>query len=491
MQDVVSQLSEVATTTAQTFDLKKVIQSNAFAQGGLIIGAAGFLIAFCRSLPGRIYKSIRKVLVLTVEIESQGSSFYKNRILRNITKYKKNLFNQNMETDFQYNDQDDSYKTEFRLGIGAFYAKEKFWMKIDRQRQTDKMNLNEFIFIEAFIWNKKRLIDLIDRCMNEAEKKNNVYVSEGGDWSQKNVFRGRTWDDIVLQEGVKEKIVNDINQFVEDRKWYTSRNAVHHRGYCFWGSPGTGKTSISAAIATTMGKSLYILHLTKLLTDQNLADLMSSADGVVLVEDIDGILDGRKILVQDACWSFSGLLNAINGANPDMKSRVIIMTSNHPEKLDPALLRPGRIDQIIQIDGIGADKAVELFRIFHGENLEIESQIKVIVGDAIVQPVILREAFISQKRDISKIPEELKRVMSQGILIEDLPSIVPVELSDNWDRSNDFKDDEEEDAKLIEEGSRLRAQHKELREGRSPSKAAKASKEYMEEYHSLDAQHKD
>jgi mitochondrial chaperone BCS1 len=462
--DILTQVAGAAPQINSLLDIKTILQQNAFAQGGLLIGAVGFLVAFCRQLPAILYRFVRQALVVSIEIEgATGSSFYKNRILRNISEYRRQIFNQKLETDFVYNEKDDRYKTGVRVGIGDFYAKKDFWMKIIRIRQTEKVQLYEFVFIETFFWNKNKLIKLIDQLMNTDEKTNNIYINDdSGEWEKKSVFRGKSWDGIVLQPGVKEKIMSDLNNFIEEREWFVSKSAPHQRGYCFWGAPGTGKTSIASAIATTLNKGVYILHLSKLMTDKNLAELMNNVNGVVLIEDIDAVLNGRKVLINEAHWTFSGLLNAINGVNPDTKTRIIVMTSNHPENLDPALLRPGRIDQVIKIDGIGKEQAVELFRVFHSENLEIEAGIREAVGDRLVQPVILREVFINQKRDLHRIPAALKEALQGGVDEFSLQKALP--FGEASYRSLDEECDEEMAQEKDEYGQRSANRQKESAE---------------------------
>lgn len=153
----------------------------------------------------------------------------------------------------------------------------------------------------------------------------------------------------------------------------------YRRGYLFHGPPGTGKTSLSFALAGIFGLDIYCISLMEIgLTESDLAKLFTTLPRrcIVLLEDIDSAglrrtedsplleassdgtpsEDGVQVdampktggpLLQvrghKSLISLSGLLNTIDGA-ASHEGRVLIMTTNHPEKLDPALIRPGRVD---------------------------------------------------------------------------------------------------------------------------------------------------
>jgi len=70
---------------------------------------------------------------------------------------------------------------------------------------------------------------------------------------------------------------------------------------------------------------------------------------LLVIEDIDAIFDQRENKVPDSKLTFSGLLNVLDGLN-STAGLITIITTNHIDKLDPALLRSGRIDKVIKLD---------------------------------------------------------------------------------------------------------------------------------------------
>ena len=278
---------------------------------------------------------------------------------------------------------------------------------------------------------------------------------------------------VVLDDRQKATILRDMNEFLHPKtpRWYANRGIPYRRGYLFFGPPGTGKTSLSFALAGVFGLDIYCLSLSEItLTEEDLILLFNSLPKrcVVLLEDIDsaGVLRKPELddkIAQDANESkaekpkkddtkpdgdkkmedsdpalandpsqvkistppnpteiaataiataiskaiasatskstetnsdadaeeprsrrgprrgkgppaqtaadgttvkpgvtLSGLLNAIDGV-ASQEGRVLVLTTNYPDRLDPALIRPGRVDLKVRFDLAGRKEVRELF----------------------------------------------------------------------------------------------------------------------------------
>jgi len=114
-----------------------------------------------------------------------------------------------------------------------------------------------------------------------------------------------------------------------------------------YGPPGTGKTSFTQAIAGAKNLNLCYVNLSKKdLNDESFNRMLQDAPtkSILLLEDIDALFEqreGGELYSRDL--SFSGFLNALDGVR-SQEGQILFMTTNHIEKLDPALLRPGRTD---------------------------------------------------------------------------------------------------------------------------------------------------
>ncbi|KAF2809820.1 P-loop containing nucleoside triphosphate hydrolase protein [Mytilinidion resinicola] len=190
---------------------------------------------------------------------------------------------------------------------------------------------------------------------------------------------GRPLSTIDLDEKLKTALVADITEYLHPHraKWYSDRGIPYSRGYLFHGQPGVGKTSMAKGLASYFHLPLFSTSLSRNMNEHTLDTLFRQLPKrcIILLEDIDSAGIQREEMKeanaeQPNPWtqalgragiSLSCLLNVIDGPNSG-EGRVLIMTTNTPESLDRALIRPGRIDMQVFFGPVSRKVTASIFK---------------------------------------------------------------------------------------------------------------------------------
>ncbi|CAL9027139.1 unnamed protein product [Prunus brigantina] len=151
-----------------------------------------------------------------------------------------------------------------------------------------------------------------------------------------------TFETIAMEPDLKRKIMKDLDRFVARREFYKKVGKAWKRGYLLYGPPGTGKSSLIAAMANHLKFDVFDLELASIRSDSHLKSVVLSTTNrsILVIEDIDCTVHNK-----DNRFTLSGLLNFMDGLWSSCgDERVIVFTTNHKDRLDPVLLRPGRMD---------------------------------------------------------------------------------------------------------------------------------------------------
>ncbi|KAJ7690475.1 P-loop containing nucleoside triphosphate hydrolase protein [Mycena rosella] len=181
----------------------------------------------------------------------------------------------------------------------------------------------------------------------------------------------RPLSSIILPAGLLDSLVEDAQEFLNTEDWYLGAGIPHRRGYLLHGPPGTGKTSTIYALAGALNLEIYSLSLASNHVDDNFLQQAASSvpeNGIFLIEDIDCAFPSREDEEAEFSTSYpdprlnpnalrparaarlvtmSGLLNVIDGVGSE-EGKLFFATTNYIDRLDAALLRPGRIDRKIE-----------------------------------------------------------------------------------------------------------------------------------------------
>ncbi|XP_047310144.1 AAA-ATPase At3g28510-like [Impatiens glandulifera] len=241
------------------------------------------------------------------------------------------------------------------------------------------------------------------------------YWADKNFWSHIGFEHPATFQTLAMDPAIKDKIISDLVTFSNGKDYYAKVGKPWKRGYLLYGPPGTGKSTMIAAIANFLKYDVYDLELTSVKNNNELRKLLidTTSKSIIVIEDIDCSLDltgTRKKKEEEKSKeegendplkeketdkekeaskvTLSGLLNFIDGIWSACGSeRIIVFTTNHIDKLDPALIRRGRMDMHIEMSYC----KFEAFKVLAKNYLNIESHplyetIERLLGEANISP---------------------------------------------------------------------------------------------------------
>ncbi|KAF9999283.1 hypothetical protein BGZ79_007097 [Entomortierella chlamydospora] len=361
---------------------------NQFAAGGFQLALIGGILAGIRVLGSHAIEYLKKQIVVTAEFDSRDESY--SWILNWLSDhpYSKKATQFSVSTTIARGAQkingeggDGAVAATYFLpapGLHFFWYKNRLlWLHRERVRPSGSTVATsgaavENITISTLGRSRKLIQSLILEAQLkfiERDKSRTVIfqADQYGAWRRTKSRPKRPLDTIVMDPKLKNYIVEDAKEFFASESWYSERGLPFRRGLLLYGSPGTGKTSFIHALAGELGLNIYVVNLSsKNLTDDTLSELVSDTPSrcLLLIEDVDAAFVQRESKDAATGITFSGLLNSVDGVSAQ-EGRMLCMTTNHLERLDEALIRPGRVDVRARFGKATQSQAEELFIKFY------------------------------------------------------------------------------------------------------------------------------
>lgn len=229
--------------------------------------------------------------------------------------------------------------------------------------------------------------------------------------SGSNAERLRSLSSFVLPGTQLEDLVQDMRMFYEAEEWYYKRGLPFQRGYLFEGPPGTGKTSLATSLAMALDPRtiVSVYNLEKFTENEFISDISKYVAGtffprIFILEEVDTV-QGALARKEEGGASppyngvrLSTLLGLLDGSLKPFPGAIYILTTNHPEKLDPALVRSGRIDRREHFGLFGPDEVYRLALIFledEGEARAFASKVQTPIAPCDVQALLMQECRVA------------------------------------------------------------------------------------------------
>jgi chaperone BCS1 len=191
-------------------------------------------------------------------------------------------------------------------------------------------------------------------------------TTKHGDWITYDRAYPRPLRSVYIDENVKTTLLKDLKGFIDNEKEYQRYGIPYKRNYLITGIPGSGKTSLIKAVCGELDFDVSVLTVETEMSNHNLIYAMSHlpSKSVLVIEDIDCIFNKRSTTKDSASFNFSTLLNILDGTL-SCSGLIVFVTTNHPQELDAAFVRQGRMDLILQIN---YPKKKEIKRLFYDMN---------------------------------------------------------------------------------------------------------------------------
>ncbi|KAF5736389.1 putative cell division cycle ATPase [Tripterygium wilfordii] len=268
---------------------------------------------------------------------------------------------------------------------------------------------------------------------------NNGHGSYESGWVSVPFRHPSTFETLALEPQLKKQITDDLTAFANGKEYYHRVGRAWKRGYLLYGPPGSGKSSLIAAMANYLRYDVYDLELTKVTDNSELRALLiqTANRSIIVIEDIDCSVDltadrmskstakksqqpGAKNSVEETGRvTLSGLLNFTDGLwSCCGEERIIVFTTNHRENVDPALVRCGRMDVHVSLGTCG----VHAFKALLANYLGLDSHPLLDVVDSCIRsggsltPAQIGEILLRNRRNADVAMKEVVSAM-QGRLI--------------------------------------------------------------------------
>lgn len=398
--------------------IKSIVESNQFAQGGLVIALLSSILYTLKPIPGSIYRQLKKLIYYEISIYLNRdddtyaifSDWYNQRYPN---KYRRAIGQivvispteggPRLVKPIYRQDSDVNYIWYHR----RFIRIEKIRAKLEHASNSHDAYTDEYHISGLFAANA--ILNLFNSVVESHQT--SLIGSSGIPFRTYNpgygqsvfntIYKFKTFDQIYFPG--KDKLLEYLDGW-RNNKWKSDQMGINHKtGISLYGPPGTGKTSIAKAIAHRYKMELNLISLGSFKSDSELINYIQGlqSSSVLLFEDIDDYTSTqiRSNLNKKSNISFSTLLQILDGVvSPD--NVIFMFTTNHIEDFDPALYRDGRINFRLLVDYPSKSDIKEFVETYYGIQITQDLNFKPQTTMSTIEQMLLRhltiESFLTE-----------------------------------------------------------------------------------------------
>ena len=228
-------------------------------------------------------------------------------------------------------------------------------------------------------------------------------------------------DMLVYSKEVTEAIETNLFAPIERIKDCVANGIPVKRGVLLGGPYGTGKTmaaTVASKLAVDNGVTyIYVPHCDELSDAIEFAKQYEKNACVIFCEDIDRAVNGERSVAMD------DILNILDGIDTKKAQIITVLTTNHLENINPAMLRPGRLDAIINVEAPDAEAVERLIRLYGKGTIAADTDLAeagVELAGAI--PAVIAE--VVKRAKLSQL-----RLQAPGTMVEDISAAAVLEAA--------------------------------------------------------------
>ena len=392
-------------------ELYENLKNNELFMTAIGLSGAGILTFWVKDVPKLLYQYIKKMLTIELVITNNNTVYYDFLKWISVRYPNKNFRNLRLANG-RWGDDNEATTS---IGYGThyiFFNRRLFKINIQKDDADQTIQVKENVSISTFGIRKSIFDPLIHEIVNvKNDKSKKISIHKFTDhWTHPVEQNKRSIESVFIEKEKKDRIINSLNKFIQSEEWYIKNGIPYQFGILLYGPPGTGKTSLIKAISSYLDFPIYYLPSSKLYEIGN--SIVSLPEKCLLViEDIDSnpvthsrgendsldleIVQPHNYVTDDKPvvkpvkktennvskymrttfsldTGISDLLNSLDGMF-SIHGRILIATTNHIEKLDEALIRPGRIDLRIHVGYVNHEILKDFLNNFFPNNKVVET----------------------------------------------------------------------------------------------------------------------